>query len=268
MLPTITQNKALDSLKIGSEPYLIVKARVQGQLIVSMHQNTLVALIVSVVVDSIKKLGHYKLLDEKPESAQHIAENVIKIIFAKFRNLTVEEFKIIMDYGVNGRFKRKGQLDMVSVVYIQKWIFAYKNSDFIKNAFIDFNKKITELDAEKPDPTKEEQCLVIEKMSYKAWEDFKKDGSMPFAGAHIIYKFFKSKNKIQWTQAEKDSMTAQAEKNILEGYKKDKIGRKIKKVEFENLVADMGESKKLYMEKLRLALYKYFTKCKQEKITI
>jgi hypothetical protein len=268
MLP-IHQAKALEKLGIGSESYQIVKARFEGRKFADTDFKVVVLWVYHVIDESIKYLGHYQVA-ENSKTVQHLAESIIKIINIRFKDLTLEEFKIILNYMVHEKYKKKGELLAVSVKNMENAIVAYKTDVTVRGAFTLFHENIGKPEPEKP-LTHEQKIAIRNRYSNDAFAEYKKTGVMPLANTatDLIYRHLKAVFNIKWSAQEYEEI----EKMALENMKKNLVPRYNNKQErnIYNSILDGINNKKgseFEAECRRAALTLFFKKAKLSNVEL
>lgn len=156
-------------------------------------------LVYDLVIKSFNDLGRYKI-DENQKVLDHLPKAIISLIQIRkdFHYLTPELLSIILEYGCRSEFKKTGELDSISIIYIERWIVSsWEHTDFIDSykSFIDLSKQIENkqtLTASQEEYDIVTQCLI-------AFEDFKTGNTIPMF-AKPLWDYIRKKKNIGWSK--------------------------------------------------------------------
>jgi|ERR1700751_476496 len=245
-------NNAIALLPESASPF--VKAKYQGETV----KYESITDIIKIMQLGMNLLGHY---DQAGNSSvlKIVAENTIKMILSNYKPLTIQELQLAIEKGCRGEYElKKGSLRVLNVENINFWI---------KSLYADETRKIainyyhTLLNAPKAVPTPEEKDLIFKNACLAAYEDFKKDGTMPLT-YRVIYDYLKTALKIEWTETERAEIKKVAKENYERELKIKKIGGELTKIQFESALEN---KKSLDNEMKKVALLYYFRKVKNSK---
>lgn len=136
----------------------------------------------------------------------HLSTRVQEDIKTRYKHLTVTELKMALNAGVRGDY---GQFMGINVTTINNWIKAFEACELRKMALIDFNTRIS-LPAKKVEPTPEDVEKMLKNACNRAYEDFKTDGTLPYA-CGVIYDYFKKHKGIVWTKEQREQIEKEAD---------------------------------------------------------
>lgn len=203
-----------------------------------------------IITDGIKMLGQWNQA-EQSRVIQFMQEKMTTILLGKFKHVTIQEFKLAVERGCTGEYRKKStDLVMVSVENMCFWIDCFLKDDVRRMSLIDYDARLRLNDSQpKRELTEEEIERIVSDGANKAWENFKEDGSMPFA-CGAIYDYLRKKDGIKWSEEERKQIEREAEISYKDGLKSLNPLQKSKE----------GTADGLLVEKKRVALRKYFEK--------
>lgn len=249
-------NNAIALMPENASPF--VKAKYQGETV----KYESITDIIKIMQLGMNLLGHY---DQAGNSSvlKIVAENTIKMILSNYKPLTVQELQLAIEKGCRGEYElKKGSLRVLNVENINFWI---------KSLYADETRKIAInyyhalLNAPKAVPTLEQQEQTIKNACISAYEDFKKDNTLPLT-YRVIYDYLWKYFKIKWSAEEINEIVKVATENYERELKIKKLGRELTKNQFE---AALENKQSLDNEMKKVALLYYFKKLKNnnEEIT-
>lgn len=191
--------------------------------------------IYDLVIKAFKDLGHYNI-DTNTKVLDHLPKAIISLIIIRkdFHYLTPELLSVILEFGCKGEFKKEGELNTISVIYVENWIIASKTHPAFKTAteiYIDTSKQLSEK-KETINPVEEEKEICLSCLI--AFEDFKRNKTLPLITRHL-WKYIRNKTNFSWNESER--------KQILRIFESRKNELKVKR---ENLT-NVGEEIKSFM---------------------
>lgn len=190
----------------------LMKAKYEGQKIVKMTPEEAVPMIREAIQDCFKSLGHWNSAEDE-EVLKHQTTEMVVYFLRDFKNLTLQEFKIILRNMVKGDYRVK-ETDLITCT-VQSMCHAIKSylaSQEYKMAFNDYHTRL-KLDAtQKKYPTKEEQDHIVQRGLEEAILKFKETGEFPPARlCHIFFGYLKRKGEIVLTDEERETYLNQAQ---------------------------------------------------------
>lgn len=231
------QKSAIEAMPEQAKRFIVAKfSEVKAsELPINQMEAEIAKLITNILADA----GFKSSTDDSV--IIHLSTRLSEDARSRYKHLTLSEIKMALNSGVRGDY---GQFMGINVTTINNWIKAFETCELRKMAMIDYNTRLS-APTQKPEPTPEEIENILKTACNKAYEDFKKDGSLPYS-CGAIYDYFKKNKGIVWTKEER----AQIEKEAEVAYK-GKLKEKGK--------AEFSENG-LKAEKKRVALKFYFNK--------
>jgi transposase len=224
--------------KIVSAKFLEPKC---GEIKVNELEYQISILITNLLTDA----GHKNDAQDK-SVLLHLTTRVSEDMKTRFKHITLGELKIALNEGVRGVY---GTFMGINITTINNWIKAFEGSEMRKMALTDYNQRLT-LEQPKAELSQAEIDKIIWNGCINAYEDFLKEGKLPYS-TKPIYERLKKEFNIKWTEAERAEINKEAELIY-----KSKLKAEFKKV---------GETEAgLLLEKKRTALKYYFNKLKSE----
>lgn len=183
----------------------IVRAKVASKTIPDMFKDDAVVtvnLVSMIIADGIKTLGHWNQL-EQSRVLEFMQEKMITLLMGKYNRVTIHEFKLSVEKLCTGEYKKKSSdVIVVSVESMCYAIDCFLIEEFRKMALADFNIRLM-IESNKPKIvlTEEDKLSIVRDGCNKAWEQFKKDGTLPLKCCPY-YDEIKRVHNITWTTDE------------------------------------------------------------------
>lgn len=208
-LTTIPANHQLAIQQMHTHAAGLMKAKYENPRISQLTPEVVVAQVRESIQDCFKSLGHWDNSKDN-EVLEYQTKEMIRYFISEFKNLTIQEFKIILRNMVKGDYKAKKEDNTTcSVQSMCHAIKGYLASEEYKMAFTDYHARLS-LPAKKVEPPPEEVEKMLKNACNRAYEDFKADGTLPYA-CGVIYDYFKKHKGIVWTKEQREQIEKEAD---------------------------------------------------------
>lgn len=179
---TIREQGAIGMVPVQLQKYLVAKF---NTVIKNYDDYDLERGIKNIVIVSFAELGIKDAGDEKVVT--FLRETLFKDFRApKFEHITLEEIKLFISNGIRGEYPTfNGMMNTLNVQNIHFWIKCGMASKDREVALKEFNRT---LDAAQKENNVEVPPEYYRTASIAAFDDYKKDGTLPFF-PHVIYDY-------------------------------------------------------------------------------
>ncbi len=171
--------------------------------------------------------------------------------------LTLAEIESAFKMGIRGEFGEYFGLCAKTYHKFLKGYMTHPEKIRANTEYLEYVSRVFKT-TDKPlvDKMKESKASCL-----SAFAEYKKTGNLPFA-PWGYYNILRDELKvIEWTKEEKAEIRKEAEKQYTQKLKEDKANRLINKIDYENIIANLDESNRSFINVCkRVALKKYFDK--------
>lgn len=181
---TVRENKAIAALPVQVQP--IVTARF-GKPIKNYENWELAKAISDMILRSNFEMGHNKITESDTVLSQQREILLRDFRAVKYESLSFELIQLFISSGIRGEYGAfKGQINTVNIQNIHHWVKSGLESENYKRSVTEFNRKLDqEVKTSKEPVYYSPQNLTV--MCRQAFEDYKKDQSLPIPGASAVF---------------------------------------------------------------------------------
>lgn len=240
----------------------LMKAKYEGQKITGLIPEEMIPAIRTAIQDCFKSLGHWDS-SKDTDVLEHQTKEMVVYFLRDYKNITIQEFKIILRNMVKGDYRVK-DTDIITctVQSMCHGIKSYLASQEYKMAFTDYQTKL-KLDApQKKEPSQEEQEYIVQKGLEEAIKKFKDEGEYPPVNlCYVFYSHLKKRNELVLTTEQKEEYLNTA-KEICEAKLKQERGTMNQKAFKEAMAKIQVRGHAVTNKAKELAFKDYLTKLK------
>lgn len=130
---TLTEKKAISELPENLKKYILAK---ESEVISNKKRGDAIISIYDVLYKTLVNVGYNNIATQK-DTVELIAVSVYDLIIARYKTITIDEFKIAC---FNGSIKDYGDYMGVNLKTISDWLKGYLNDENKKKAMAEFNR--------------------------------------------------------------------------------------------------------------------------------
>jgi hypothetical protein len=256
-------------LKI-SDPVLkqIVDARFSGRKLIHLHQSNkevCIAAMALMIKDAVVKMGYLDAASDN-KVLERVATDFMQYVPRKFSHRTIEEFQVMLDMIVEGKHKRKDEINTINCSRLVWVSDKYDDDEQVEEALDTYRKFVIECQPKPTPPTEQEIENVLCYGASKAWGHFKETGQVNEMAIHC-YDWMKKKIGFSITKKGYEEIKATAKDKCLKEVKEQQEGFKINSLVARQMRKDIegGKSKKFLNECKRETLRRLFQKAVDSK---